>query len=265
MRITIVIPCHRRVDLLERALRAVAGREVVVVDDSPDGRVHPISARRVRTSGGIGFAAAANAGLVEAERRGATHVFVLNDDAVPAPDCIDLLAEAWTGDTGAAGPLIYGPEGLLSAGFEERWWGRVRERRSLGPEHSPDGRALRAGEVREVSAVSGAALLVPADARFDTAYRHGFEDLALCRSMRAAGRRVLLVPEARALHLGGGTVGRTSREAQRHALSGHLRYLGGGWRGGVAVGLAVGQVLREGGGPARMIGIFEGLRDWARR
>ncbi len=265
MRIFVVIPCHHRLDLLERALRSVAALPVVVVDDSADGRVRPPGVIRVRTSGEEGFARAVNAGLAAAEAQGATHSLLLNDDATPAPGAVDLLAAAWREDTGAAGPLIYGPEGLLSAGFELSWWGRVRERRSLGPAADASGAALREGQVTEVEAISGAAMLVAASTRLDPAYRHGFEDLALCRDLRARGRRVLLVPAARVVHLGGATLGRRTRAAQRHAISGHLRYLDGGWRGGLAVGLALGQVLREGGDPERLRGLGEGLRDWVSR
>lgn len=257
MRVAIVIPCHHRTDLLARALRAVAGWPVVVVDDSPGGLRIEGDLRRVRTSGEEGFARAVNAGLAAAAAAGATHGFVLNDDAVPAPGCIEALIAAWGPTVGAAGPAVYGPEGLESAGFEERWWGRVVARRSLGPADQ-----VGRGEVREVTALAGTALLLEVGARFDPGYRHGFEDLALCRDLRRAGRRCLLVPEARVQHLGGGTVSRTSRSAQRHAVAGHLRYLGGGWRSGVAVGLAVGQVLREGGPWERFAGVVEGVRDW---
>lgn len=263
MRIRVVIPCHHRLDLLERALNALPGREVLVVDDSPDGRVRPRGVDRVRTMGEVGFASAANAGIAAAEADGSSHVFLLNDDAVPSNDCLDRLAEAWTEDTGVVGPLIYGPEGLESAGFELSWWGRVRSRRTLGRDARAE--AMRRGEVVEVAAISGAAMLLSSCTRLDPAFRHGFEDLALCRSLRASGRRVLLAPAARVLHLGGGTVERTSREAQRHAISGHLRYLGGGWRGGVAVGLAVAQVIREGGPPDRLAGLRDGVRDWRER
>lgn len=262
MRITVVIPCHHRVDLLGRALRAVAGLDVVVVDDSVDGRVRPDGVARVRTAGEQGFASAVNLGLEEAQLRGATHALVLNDDAAPAPGCVSLLAESWQADTGAAGPLIYGPEGLESAGFELSWWGRVRQRRSLGAAADAQGGAMREGVVHEVEALSGAALLIAANTRFDPAYRHGFEDLALCRELRRRGRKVLLVPAARVMHLGGATLGRATREAQRHAMSGHLRYLDGGWRAGVAVGLATAQVLREGGDPERLAGVRDGVRDW---
>lgn len=264
MRVAVVIPCHRRIDLLSQALRAVSGWPVVVVDDSPSGLALPSGPEIVRSPGEVGFARAVNLGLARAAALGASHALVLNDDAVPAPGCIDALIEAWRPDTGAAGPLIYASDGLESAGIEESWWGRVRQRRSLGPARDPQAAALRAGAPAEVEAISGAAMMISVHSRFDEGYRHGFEDLALCRSLRAQGRPILLVPGGRVMHLGGGTLNRRSRAAQRHALAGHLRYLGGGWKGGVAVGLALAQVLREGGPPDRLLGVLDGLRDFRR-
>lgn len=257
MRIAIVIPCHHRTDLLAGALRAVQGWPVLVVDDSQDGRVNgPFGAgvERVRSGGEVGFATAVNTGLAAAAARGFSHAFVLNDDAVPAPGCVEAVAAAWRDDVGAAGPVLYGAHGIESAGFEISRWGRVTARRSLG--------RIVSEEPQDVDALSGAAILIGTERRFDESYRHGFEDLALCQSMIREGRRVLLVPDARCLHLGGATVSRTSRLAQRHAVSGHLRLVGGGLRAPVVMGLAFAQVWRERGPWDRLGGVVEGWRDW---
>lgn len=262
MRVVVVIPCHHRVDLLKQALRALTGWPVLVVDDSPQGLSLPSGVQVARTAGERGFAAAVNLGLAAAEAQGATHALVLNDDAVPAPGCIEALTEAWGPDTGAAGPLIYAADGLESAGVDEAWWGRVRQRRTLGPARDPAASALREGRPAEVSAISGAAMMISTRERFDEGYRHGFEDLALCRSLRRRGQKILLVPGGRVMHLGGASLSRRSRAAQRYAVAGHLRYLDGGWRGGLAVGLALAQVLREGGPGDRLLGVLDGVRDF---
>lgn len=257
MRIAIVIPCHHRRDLLVRALAAVRDWPVFVVDDSPDGRIDGdlgANVTRVRTAGEIGFARAVNAGLAAAEAAGFSHALALNDDAVPAPGCVAALAAAWGPGVGAVGPVIYGAEGIESAGFSVARWGRVRARRSL---ERPESEAPVA-----VDALSGAALMIETGRRFDVRYRHGFEDLDLCQRLIVDSLRVLLVPGARCLHLGGATVARTSRAAQRHAVSGHLRLVGGGWRAPVVIGLAFAQVIREGGPWDRLGGVAEGWRDY---
>lgn len=228
MRRAVVIPYRVQRDLLERAIASVAGEHVVVVDDSDGGELVAALGGRphlrvVRTGGGVGFARAANAGLAVAQDAGFTHAVVLNDDAAPVPGCVEALAEAWRADTGAVGPVMVGARGVESAGLRLARWGRVRVLVEF-----PDGQ-----DVVEVDALAGACILLATGARFDEGYRHGMEDLALCRSLRSEGRKVLLVSSARCRHEGGATVSRLSRDAQRHGVSGHLRLVGGGLRTGV--------------------------------
>ncbi len=255
--LAVVIPHHHRGDLLPRALAAVEGWPRVVVDDGPAGRPSPALPEDVlllRTAGDQGFARAVNLGLHAAERElGAERVLLLNDDAVPQPGCVEALLAAAGPGVGAVGPLLWGLQGLESAGITLSRWGRVRQITRVPP------------RLTAVGALSGACLLVPAWARFDPDFPHGFEDLALCRDLRARGLRVLVQPAARCLHVGGASLPRASRRAQRHAVAGHLRLVDGGWRGGVALGLALAQVLREGGPPDRLLGIAEGWRDWHNR
>ena len=252
-RLVVVIPCHRRWDLLPRAIEAVAPTPVIVVDDSPPelSPPHPVGTTVVQTTGSVGFASAANAGLRAAQQQGASHVLLLNDDAAPAPGCVETLCAAWGPTVGAVGPVLVSQDGRLeSAGAELRWWGRVR---MLGKAPS---------RTVPVDALSGACIMLPATVRFDEAFVHGFEDLSLCRSLRRRGQQVLLVGDARCVHHGGGTLDRRSRAAQRHAVSGHLRLLEHRRFLPVVVGLALGQVAREGGPPARVLGVAEGVRDW---
>jgi len=251
--LVVVIPCHRRWDLLPGAIAASAPHPVIVVDDAPPDLEHadPEGATVVRTTGSLGFARAVNAGLRAAEAQGATHALLLNDDAAPAPGCIAQLCAAWDTGVGAVGPLLVDEAGQIeSAGARLSWWGRVRL-----AQQAP------AGTV-DVDALSGACLLVSASARLDEGFTHGFEDFALCRSLRASGRRVLLVGGAQCVHRGGATLGRRSRAAQRHAVSGHLRLLGRRRFLPVVVGLALAQVAREGGPAERVVGVADGVRDW---
>lgn len=256
-RLVVVVPHHSRDDLLPRALEAVSGWPRLVVDDGPPGRqgpALPADVLRLRSPGELGFAGAVNLGLAYAEQvLGAELVLLVNDDAIPRPGCVTALLEAWGPGVGAVGPVLHGAEGLESAGIDHRWWGRVRQRGRV-----PD-------RPREVDALSGACLLLSASSRFDPAYPHGFEDLALCRALRRGGARCLLVPQAICDHLGGGSLDRRSPAAQRYAVAGHLRLVGGGWRVPVVLGLALVQVLREGGPPARLRAILQGHADWRRR
>jgi GT2 family glycosyltransferase len=241
-RLTVVIPHRVRRDLLLRALTACEGWRVLVVDDTDDGL--DLDVPRVRLGGGSGFARAANAGLASIATPSAV---VLNDDAAPEPGCLDDLARRG----GLCGPVLVGPAGVESTGLRVTRWGRVVQRGDLPVDD------------RAVDALSGACLHMPASARFDAAYRHGGEDVELCRRLGGA----VLVARARCWHEGGGTVPRHSAEAQRHAVAGQLRLAGGGWRTGVVVGLNVAQALREDGvhrparAWARVRAVASGLRD----
>ncbi len=234
--LTVVIPHRRRRDLLLRALTAVEGWRVLVVDDTDDGL--DLDVPRVRLGGGSGFARAANAGLAAVRT---AHAVLLNDDAAPLEDCLARLSAAG----GLCGPVLVGPNGVESAGLRVRAWGRVVQRTRVPTQDE------------EVDALSGACLHLPAHLRFDERFRHGGEDVELCR--RAGPAR--LVVGARCWHEGGATVGRTTEEAQRHAVSGQLRLVEPGWRDAVVVGLAVAQVVRECGPLVRLRGVREGWKD----
>lgn len=256
MRRAVVIPHRRRRDLLARALEAVSGEAVFVVDDSDaaDLVAPGPGVRVVAGGGGLGFARAVNRGLAAAESEGFTHALVLNDDATPEPGCLDALCAAWTAESGAVGPLLVGPAGVESAGMHLSRWGRLRTRTEVPP----------GGRPVAVHALSGACLLLRAGSRFDEGYAHGMEDVSLCRALRRAGRTVRLVPTVRCRHLGGATVDRRSAAAQRHAVAGHLRLVGGGLRTPVVLGLAVAQVLREGPRRDRLAAVRDGWVDFRR-
>jgi len=226
----VVIPHRQREDLLQRALASVEGWPVHVEDDTAgDGR---------------GFAVAANAGLEKAERLGHERVLLLNDDAWLQDGALEALLEV---DAELVGPVLLDPSGRVeSAGLDFSYsTGRLKQRTAAPADPT------------EVTALSGACLLMPSSARFDTGFRHGMEDIDLC--LRSQGR-VMLQPRARCVHVGGGTVGRRTRAATREALRGHLRLLQGRpVQQGLAVGYAVGQVLRERGPARRLMGIAEAL------
>ncbi len=227
-----------------------------VIDDSPGGLDLSVSqgVQVLRTPGRKGFATACNLGLKWARRAGFKWVLLLNDDAVPLRGCVDALRESLLEDPtiAAAGPVLFRPNGQVeSAGisFSTRS-GRVSVLRSVPPCTS------------EVDAISGACLALDSSVRFDGRYQFYFEDVDLCIRLKKAGRRVVLVPQARCVHLGGATVNRNSPLSTRLAIQGHCRLLSHGRLGRyVALGLALGQVLREGGRGNRLSALWDGWRE----
>lgn len=238
--VTVVVPHRSALGPLRRLLAALDGWRVLVVDDSDDGVV--VDVPTVRLGGGQGFARAANLGLAAVRTPAAV---LVNDDALPLDDCLERLVRAG----GLCGPVIEGPGGVESAGLRVTPWGRVTQRTDRPPADRP------------VDALSGACLHLPAAARFDERFPHGFEDVELCR--RLGGARV--VAGARAWHEGGATLGRRTPTATQHAVTGQVLCFAPGWRTAVVAGLHAAQVVREGGPVARFGAIAAGLREARRR
>lgn len=236
--VTIVVPHRERRDLLERLLARLDGWRVLVVDDT-DAGLH-LDLPRVRLGGGSGFARACNAGLDHVRTRRA---IVLNDDAVPLDDALDQLARRG----GLCGPVLVGPAGVESTGLSVAWWGRVRQRTDLPTAD------------RQVDALSGACLHLPAHARFDERFPHGFEDVELCLRLGGAW----LVAGARCFHEGGATLPRDGAEAQAKAVTGQMLAFSPLYEPVIAA-LHWGQVGRERGSAARLRAVARGWKE-ARR
>ncbi len=233
-RVTLVVPHRRRRDALVRLLDAVDGWRVLVVDDTDDGL--DLDVPRVRLGGGSGFARACNAGLAFVTTPCA---ILLNDDAVPLDDCLDRLSR----QGGLCGPVLVGPGGVESTGIAVSSWGRVRQLHDLPAEN------------RQVAALSGACLHLPARARFDERFPHGFEDVELCLRLGGAW----LVAGARCFHEGGGTLSRAAPEAQAKAVTGQMLCFDRAQEPVVAA-LHAAQVLREGADWARLLAVARGWR-----
>ena len=109
--LAVIVVYRPDVPLLERAVGAVApqvGRLLVVVND--DGHwvcAMPPNATVLRSHANIGLGAAYNLAANQAREWGATHLLLLDQDSVAAPDMVDKLARALSSDKGAAaaGPL----------------------------------------------------------------------------------------------------------------------------------------------------------------
>ncbi len=231
---TVVIPHRSATAALLRLLPTLTRWPVLVVDDTDAGLDADVP--KVRLGGGSGFARAANAGLAQVQTPFAV---VLNDDAMPAGDCLERLA----GRGGLCGPVLLSGEGVESSGLRVRSWGRITQRR----DHPTEDRA--------VDALSGACLHLAASARFDERFPHGFEDVELCRRLGGAW----LVAGARCQHAGGATVGRRTAFATEAGVIGQALCFEPGWRTAVVAGLHAAQVARGGGPIDRFSAVWRGV------
>ena len=196
---------------LERSTTPVG---ILIVDNaSPNGSGARLQARFpqhdfLQTGANLGYAGGNARGMTRALAAGAERVFIVNDDAEAAPNCLALLHEALDADPGAAAasPMMLHatPPGIV-------WWagGRFNATRVMGS-HEGAGVPVTEfadadGPPRSVEVLCGCAMLVKAGALRELGgFREEFwayaEDLELSVRYVRAGRRLLFVPRARLVH-----------------------------------------------------------------
>ncbi|MGN6377753.1 MAG: glycosyltransferase family 2 protein [Gaiellales bacterium] len=217
-------------DCLSSLERAAPARsvEAVVVDNGVgaplDGLVasHP-DVRWIRSDRRRGFAANHNLALAEAAGR---YLFVLNDDTVLGPHCIDRLVSFadQNPSVGCVGPRVVFGDGrrqpsafhfptparvaLTAATLQRRGWILSDTDR-----------------IRRVDWVHGCAMLVRAEAfrdvgGFDESFYMYLEDVDLCRRLRSGGWDVAFLPHAWLTHLeNSSSSGNHERRIYQHARS----------------------------------------------
>lgn len=243
-RLSVIVVSWNTRELLAACLAGVARaaaslpHEVIVIDNaSGDGSADLVEARfpqvrLVRNPDNRGFGRACNQGLTLARGR---CVMFLNPDAEPCEGALQALVAFLEEhpDAGAAGPLLLtgeGEPGLTYGHFPSL-------ATALLPLLRPAAMLLRSrvalhalGVVppalppgappREVDYLSGAALTTRRDVLdrvggFDERFFLYFEETDLCRRIREAGYRVVLVPAARVFHREGGSREKRSGPALR--------------------------------------------------
>lgn len=225
MRTAVVIPTLDARDLLARTLESLGagpGVDVVVVDNaSEDGTAEMVNEQFpevlvVRNDRNLGFGRAVNRGVAAVADE--TEILVLvNNDVVCEPGFLDRICAPFADPSVgmAAGVLLQeaDPSRIDSAGIElDRTLGSWD---MLGNE--PVSRL--AGASDPVGPCGGAAAYRLSAFRavggFDDAFFAYWEDVDLALRLRLAGLRCVLVPDARAHHKHGSTLGATSPAARR--------------------------------------------------
>ena len=264
--LSLVIPSHRRPDLLRACLASVtryapSGTEIVVVDDgSAQGVVSSLAAafpgvRRLRLARPRGFCVAANAGITATS--GAI-VELLNDDtevtpgwAQPALACFQDPLVAAVAPLVLCWPSPTNEEVRVDSAGDRYYWGGIAGKRGHQQPLSPA--YLRPRRVFGASASSAffrrdVLLQVGGFPEFFEAY---FEDVDLSFRLHWAGYHILYEPGSRVLHRVSASYGppcrrllerqslneervfwrNVPRRALMHALPHHLAVLvGKAWR-----------------------------------
>jgi GT2 family glycosyltransferase len=157
----------------------------------------------------LGFAGGHNLVIRRALADGATHVLLLNNDAVLAPGSLEAMVRAAEPGVAAVGAKV-----LDAADPRRLWlaWGRITWRAALVERV---GRGALDGppfdRPRDVEWVPGCAMLMARDALetvgpLDEAFFAYHEDVDWCTSARARGYRIRFAPDARVLHRGEGSL-----------------------------------------------------------
>ncbi len=282
--ISIIIVNWNTRDLLRGCLASIAAEtrahhEVIVVDNAS----HDGSARMVReefpgvvlvaNAGNRGFAAANNQGLAVARGR---NLLLLNPDTVILDGAIDTML-GWLArhpEVGCVGCQVWedadtiqqtcfadpGPLNLAIVTF-----GLLRLARWLPVLGRPWYAGWDRRSEREVDVVSGMFMLVPRAVLervgpLDEAFFVYAEEADWCRRIREAGWRCVFAPEARILHLDGGSKSTAQIRSRMHVQmqKSHLIYARkhDGWPGYAAVKgmFVVSALLRLGFfGPLRLL------------
>jgi GT2 family glycosyltransferase len=237
---SIIIVSYQTRDLLRRCLQTIEARrgalrtETIVVDNaSRDGSVRMLEVefpwvRAIALERNIGFGAANNRGFAEARGR---YFVLLNSDAFVGPRALELAVRHMdeAPEVAVGGARLIGENGcwqpsarmfpsplndlLLMSGLAARFprskfFGRM-DRRWADP-------AIAV----ETDWVCGAFLILrPAVARtlggFDESFFMYFEEVDLCRRVKASGHRVWYWPDIEVVHLGG----ESARTVESRAMS----------------------------------------------
>ncbi len=208
----VTVNWNRAKDTLEcvdSLLQGNPGTEVVVVDNgSTDGSPDFLRERHpdltvIENSSNLGYVKGANMGIRLALEKGATHVLLLNNDAIARPGMVSELLGLFARNpsAGIAGPKIF------YYGTDIMWFNGGHFNDLLGFSTHPlmDRRDDGGDQEREVRYITGCAMMVRSEVfrkvgLFDEDFDIYAEDLDLCLRAKENGYGSWLMPKATAEH-----------------------------------------------------------------
>jgi glycosyltransferase involved in cell wall biosynthesis len=197
----VIIPARDAADSLPATLAALAGADVVVVDNGSRDDTASVArslGARVVAEPRPSRALARNAGVLATD---APLLAFLDAGCVPRPGWLAALVRA-LGDADLAGgavELTTGSQPNRIERFDAVW--RFRQERNVA-----DGWSVSANLGIRRAAFGG----------FDASFRHAGEDVELCRRAVASGARLIFAPEAVVVHPAERTVRGLLARAFRH-------------------------------------------------
>lgn len=233
-KVSALVVSYNRKALLRRALEALErseGRdtiEIVVVDNgSSDGSQELENefprARFIRIPRNFGLTKALNLGVRGSE---AEYVFFLHEDTEVFPETARLLAELLDAqpDAGAVCPLLVDaadhPAPQLGHFPPDDTWRPAEPGADPTPVEYPRGAALMMRR-----------FFFTAIRQIDERYGQFGSDADLCFQLRRAGKKILLVPQARARHQGCAEESALRKADRQQGASAWIGKYGGFWSG----------------------------------
>jgi hypothetical protein len=286
---SVVVVTLNSLATIGRCLESIRGHEAVVVDHgSTDGTVAFVRERHPEVElveqANLGFSAGVNAGV---RATSGAYVLLLNPDAWPVEDAVARLVGyvAEHDDVGAVGPQLRNPDGSPQAsirGFPTVW--RLATQYLFLARLAPRSAGLNAfygggrspAETQDVEFLTGACLLVRRRAfdevgPFDESFFMFAEEADWCFRCREHGWRVVYVPGAEAVHVGGTSTAASqpAEWAYREQERSHLRFLAkhAGRRSAERARwlIVAGYLLRAAFGPHGQKSVYLGTANWLAR
>jgi hypothetical protein len=275
-RVSVVVLSWNTRDLLRSCLLSLEAdpsrseHELIVVDNGSEDGSPALVEREfpdvllIQNGRNLGYAAGNNVGIRAA---GGRHVLLLNSDTEVEPGAISLLADFLDRhpEAGAVGARLLLPDGSVQRacmrfptlavviGFDT-WFGRrFPLKRAIDRYFYREFDHLSS---RDVDQPPGAALMVPRRlyetlGLLDPDLFLFFNDVDLCRRIRAAGYRIHYLAESRILHHGGASTSRYGDFAQEWHLNRARYYLRSHGRAGFWL--------------AKLMSAWRALEEWWRQ
>ena len=214
--VTVILNTNRRDDTLEciNSLNASTydNHSIIVLDNqSTDGSVDVIKntypeIQIIELHENLGYGGNNNVGIKAAIERKADWIFVLNEDVIVSPNCLEQIVESGERDPdiGIIGPIVYhhqSPHLIQSAGgtLGQHW--EVAHAAVDEPDHG------QFNNTREVDWISGCGIVVRRQAieevgLIDDRFFYYWDETEWCMRMHDNGWKVILVPSAKIWHKG---------------------------------------------------------------
>lgn len=229
--LSIIIVNYRSEKYLDKCLSSIYGvwgqdLEIIIVNNDTNESLQNVgnkfpSVKIIQQKENVGFGRAQNAGSQIAQGK---YLLFLNPDTIILNDATDILNKFEQDDTvGIIGAKMVDSAGknqVWSVGYEATLWNIVKNKLGF-----LKGRNIwEATQMQEVEWTSGGSMFIHKEVfaevgGFDEKFFLYFEDMDLCKRVRALGKKVLYFPNIQIEHVEGGSVENKNKQKKDYYAS----------------------------------------------